>query len=285
MVAVRPREIDDLLANPLMGWETFHRTADSDPALAGLPSSTAYYRFYWRQLEPEKDRYAFDMLDGLLARARAAGQKLAFRIMICGTHRDYSYSPDYLMQGGYRGFEYSRGGRTYWAPDLDDPRVLERHLKLIRAIGRRYDGHPDVAVVDIGSVTTPMVTFAVARYGYDAGLMVTASHNPAKYNGIKLTAKGAEPVSYDTGINQIEEMVASGNLPEAPTKGSVTSRDILADYIEHLLTAARDIHGLKVVIDAGNGMAGMLMPPLFEKLDCELVPLSVSYTHLTLPTN
>ncbi len=128
-------------------------------------------------------------------------------------------------------------------------------------------------VVDIGSVTTPMVTFAVARYGYDAGLMVTASHNPAKYNGIKLTAKGAEPVSYDTGINQIEEMVASGNLPEAPTKGSVTSRDILADYIEHLLTAARDIRGLKVVIDAGNGMAGMLMPPLFEKLDCELVPL------------
>jgi len=133
--------------------------------------------------------------------------------------------------------------------------------------------HAGKDVVDIGAVTTPMVTFAVARYGYDGGLMVTASHNPAKYNGIKLTAKGAEPVSYDTGINEIEEMVTSGNLPQAPTTGSVTSREVLPDYLEHLMGSAGNIRGLKVVIDAGNGMAGMLMPPLFERLDCELVPL------------
>lgn len=152
-VEVKPREIDDLLANPRMGWETFHRFADTDRNLAGLPSSTAYFRYYWKDVEPEKDVYNWGLLDGVLAKARAAGQKLAFRIMVCGTHRDYNYSPAYLKDEGYAGFEYSRGGGgTYWAPDLADPDVLERHLKLIRALGRRYDGHPDVAHVDIGSV-------------------------------------------------------------------------------------------------------------------------------------
>ncbi len=152
-VEVRPRQINDLLANPLMGWETFHRFADHDENLAGLPSSTAYFRFYWKDVETEKDVYNWALLDGVLAGARAAGQKLAFRIMVCGTDRDYSYSPPYLKDEGYAGFEYSyNGGRAHWAPDLADPAVLERHLKLIRALGERYDGHPDVAHVDIGSV-------------------------------------------------------------------------------------------------------------------------------------
>ncbi|MFP4056531.1 MAG: universal stress protein [Candidatus Brocadiia bacterium] len=129
-------------------------------------------------------------------------------------------------------------------------------------------------VVDIGAVTTPMVTFAVANYGYDGGIMVTASHNPAKYNGIKLTAKGAEPVSYETGINEIERMATSDEpIPEAESPGSVSEKDVLGDYLDHLLGAATGIQGLKLVIDAGNGMAGMLMPPLFEKIDVEVVPL------------
>ena len=153
MVEVKPKETDDLLANPYMGWETFHRTADADGSLAGLPSSTAYYRFYWRQVEAEKDQINWPLFDDVLRRARGAGQKLAFRIMICGTHRDYNYSPDYLKEEGYPGFEYSRGGgRKHWAPDLDDAGVLERHLWVIRALGERFDGHPDIAHVDIGSV-------------------------------------------------------------------------------------------------------------------------------------
>jgi len=129
-------------------------------------------------------------------------------------------------------------------------------------------------VVDIGTVTSPMVTFAVAGFGYDGGVMVTASHNPAKYNGIKLCGKGAEPVSYDTGIGQVEKLAtAEADIPPAATPGTVSSRDVLADYLGHLTANAGDVHGLKLVIDAGNGMAGYLMPPLFERVDCQVVPL------------
>ena len=152
VVEVRPKETDDLLANPGMGWETFHCFADGDASLAGLPSSTAYFRFYWRELEPEMGRVHYDLLDDVLSAARHAGQKLAFRVMICGTDRDYSYCPDWLRDEGYAGFEYTYGRATHWAADLDDPEVLERHLMLIRALGERYDGHPDLAHVDIGSV-------------------------------------------------------------------------------------------------------------------------------------
>jgi|GEM_PF-307145 len=129
-------------------------------------------------------------------------------------------------------------------------------------------------VVDIGLVTTPMVPFAVARFGYDGGIMVTASHNPKQYGGFKLTAEGAEPVAYDTGIDQIEKMVTGGDLPEAATRGSVSRRDILPEYLDHLMTAARGIGGLKVVVDAGNGMAGWLIPQLFARIPgVEIVPM------------
>lgn len=152
-VRVEPREINDLLANPGMGWQTFHKFADEDPALEGLPSSTAYFRFYWKAVEPEEGQINWALFDGLLARARKAGQKLAFRIMTAGTGRAYDFSPPWLRELGLPGFEYRRhGGPLHWVPDLDDPRVLSRHIRLIKALGHRYDGHPDVALVDIGSV-------------------------------------------------------------------------------------------------------------------------------------
>ena len=128
-------------------------------------------------------------------------------------------------------------------------------------------------VVDIGQVTSPMVTFAVAQFAYDGGVMVTASHNPARYAGMKLCRKGAEPVSYDSGIDEIERRVRDDDLPAAPAPGSVTPRDVLPEYLDHLAQAAEGIHDLKLVIDAGNGMAGMLMPRLFERIDAQVVPL------------
>ena len=154
-VRVEPKEIDDLLANPSMGWQTFHRTADRDPALDGLPSSVAYYRFYWRDAEPQPGKPDFQKFDDLLAQARRAGQKLAFRLMVAGTSgTEVSHSPLWLKQLGVPGYDYTvRNGRqAYWTPDLDDPKVLDLHLRTIRMFGERYDGHPDVALVDIGSV-------------------------------------------------------------------------------------------------------------------------------------
>ncbi len=153
-IRVEPREIEDLLANPAMGWQTFHRTADSDPALEGLPSSVAYYRFYWKDVEPEPGKPDFAEFDDLLAKCRAAGQKLAFRIMVAGTGRADHHSPLWLKEMGVPGYEYTYrvGGPTVWTPDLDDPTALDIHLRTIRMFGERYDGHPDLCLVDIGSV-------------------------------------------------------------------------------------------------------------------------------------
>src|SRR5690348_3777172 len=83
-VQVEPKEIETLFANPGMGWQTFHQFADEDKNLAGLPSSSAYFRFYWREVEPADGQINFAKFDALLAHARRAGQQLAFRIMCTG---------------------------------------------------------------------------------------------------------------------------------------------------------------------------------------------------------
>jgi len=153
-VRVQPREISDLLANPGMGWQTFMRFADEDRALAGLPSSMAYFRWYWKEVEPRDGEIDWKKFDDLLARARKAGQQVALRIMTAGTGGDYDYSPPWLRAIGLPGseYQYAGGGPKHWVPDLDDPRVLSRHLRLIEGMGKRYDGHRDLALMDIGSV-------------------------------------------------------------------------------------------------------------------------------------
>jgi hypothetical protein len=151
---VEPKEIDDLLANPGMGWQTFHRFADKDEHLAGLPSSSAYFRFYWSELEPAEGRIDFAKLDGLLERARKAGQKLAFRVMCAGTSNREMYVPAWLREKGCPGFEYRYGGkgRSYWVPDMDHALFRDAHFRLIENLGKRYDGHADVDLLDIGTV-------------------------------------------------------------------------------------------------------------------------------------
>lgn len=152
-VTVTPRTTDELLANPHGGWQTFHRTAAADRNLAGLPSGSCYFRFYWRDLEPADGEVDFARLDSLLAECRAAGQKLAFRIMCVGTDAQRCHVPEWLRERcpGFE-FRYGDSGPLRWAPDMDRPEFLEPHLRLIRALGERYDGHPDVDLLDVGSV-------------------------------------------------------------------------------------------------------------------------------------
>ncbi len=153
MVTAHPQEIDDVLANPGMGWQTFHRFADEDPNLHGIPTAAAYFRFYWKELEPEEGRIDFATLDDLLAHAHRAGQKLGFRVMLASTDGGGSGSPEWLRQKGVHGWEYQYGHQgRYWVPDLEDPLVKEAHTRLLRELGQRYDGHPDLDYVDIGSV-------------------------------------------------------------------------------------------------------------------------------------
>ncbi|MFQ5809879.1 MAG: DUF4832 domain-containing protein, partial [Armatimonadota bacterium] len=153
-VTVTPKETDALLANPHMGWQTFHHFADDDENLAGLPSTSAYFRVYWSALEPVEGEIDFTRLDDFLVRAKKAGQKLAFRVMCAGTSRDYMYVPQWLKDKGCPGFEYRRQGKglEHWVPDMDHPMFQEAHFRLIRELGKRYDGRPDVDLIDIGTV-------------------------------------------------------------------------------------------------------------------------------------
>jgi len=106
-------------------------------------------------------------------------------------------------------------------------------------------------------------------------VMITASHNPGKYNGMKFCRAQAYPISLDSGLADIRDLAVHGNFPEAAQKGLVSKRDITDDYVKHALSFidVSKIRPLKVVIDAGNGMAGMIMPRVFKQLPCELIPL------------
>jgi phosphomannomutase len=132
-----------------------------------------------------------------------------------------------------------------------------------------------VNAVDLGLITTDGLYFAVGKFNYPAGVMVTASHNPGKYNGIKFCRAQAFPISLDTGLADIRDLAVNDNFAQPTGKGEVTQRDVLDDYVQHALTFidVSKLKPLKVVVDAGNGMAGIIMPRVFQHLPCELVPL------------
>ena len=131
-------------------------------------------------------------------------------------------------------------------------------------------------VVDYGMLGTDMLYFAVARDGHDGGVQITASHNPKEYNGIKMVRKEAFPLSGDAGIGDIRDAIEAGQLPPpAASRGTVTTRDVVDDYVQKVLSFI-DIPKIKpfnVVLDAGNGMAGMVAPKLFEHLPCRTTRL------------
>ncbi len=131
-------------------------------------------------------------------------------------------------------------------------------------------------VTDIGLVSTDALYFAVGKYDFAGGVMITASHNPANYNGMKMTRDKAQAISLDTGLSAIRDRVASGRFePPAAKPGSVSQRDILDDFATHCLTfvSAKAIKPFKIAIDAGNGMAGLTVPYVFKHLPCDVTPL------------
>lgn len=131
-------------------------------------------------------------------------------------------------------------------------------------------------VVDIGLVSTDALYFAVGKYGYPAGVMITASHNPAAYNGFKICKDDAQALSMDTGIGAIRDMVLAGDF-DLPTgsRGAWEERDVLAAYGDHALgmIGRTKLKPFKIAVDAGNGMAGKLTPAVFDQLPIEIIPL------------
>jgi phosphomannomutase len=130
-------------------------------------------------------------------------------------------------------------------------------------------------VIDIGMVTTPMFYFAVRDYElHDGGIMVTASHNPAAYNGFKLVDGTAMSIGRDSGGLEIRTLIERNQFPEAK-EGTLVQTDVLEAYLAKLgeMIDFSAIKGLKVVVDAGNGVGIAVLPELFRRLDVKVIPL------------
>jgi len=131
-------------------------------------------------------------------------------------------------------------------------------------------------VTQIGLISTDAIYFAVGRYGFDGGIMITASHNPAQYNGFKFCREEAIAISIETGLAAIRDKALSGDFAPSARIGTIHQRDILDAFAEHCLSFIDDVAQIKpfkIAIDAGNGMAGATVPRVFRHLPCELVPL------------
>jgi len=130
-------------------------------------------------------------------------------------------------------------------------------------------------VIECGLASTDMLYFAAGRFDMP-GAMFTASHNPARYNGIKLCRAGAAPVGQESGLQEIRSTIEAGLPAPAARAGSVSQRELLPDYAGYLRSLVPGIEGirrLKVVADAGNGMAGLTVPVVLGPLPLEIVPL------------
>lgn len=133
-------------------------------------------------------------------------------------------------------------------------------------------------VVDIGMCGTEQIYFATAHLQLDGGIMITASHNPKEYNGMKLVRQQARPISGDTGLKELEERVVAGEFApiEGAKFGKVEHVEILSAYIEHLLTYVDQsvLKPLKIVVNAGNGAAGPVLDALEKKLPFQFIKVN-----------
>ena len=129
-------------------------------------------------------------------------------------------------------------------------------------------------VIRIGLASTDMLYFASGKLGLP-GAMFTASHNPAEYNGIKLCLSSARPIGKESGLVTIENFVREGSPIALRNVGVEKQRNMLEEYVDHLLTLVniKNIRPLKIIVDAGNGMAGHTAPAIFARLNCEVIPM------------
>ncbi|MCX6779953.1 MAG: phosphomannomutase/phosphoglucomutase, partial [Candidatus Magasanikbacteria bacterium] len=133
-------------------------------------------------------------------------------------------------------------------------------------------------VVDVGLVTTPLFNFACAHYSDNlAGIMVTASHNPAEYNGFKMTLGDGTPVGKGNGMEEVRDCAQKAEFANAPKIGEIKNMSVLEDYIEKIFSLVKpeEIKPLKIVLDAGNGMGKVSFVEVLKRL-----PIEVEYMYL-----
>ena len=174
---------------------------------------------------------------------------------------------------------YAIGRAMVASLDLDevavgrDMRVSGPALSAALIDGIRDQG---ANVTDIGLVSTDALYFVVGRFGFSAGVMVTASHNPATYNGLKICREDARALSLTSGLAEIRDLVLQGSPPIVDgQRGTLKRQDMVDPYVDHVLRLVdtANIKPLKIGVDAGNGMAGLTIPRIFRHLPCTIVPL------------
>ncbi|MFN2446936.1 MAG: phosphomannomutase/phosphoglucomutase [Vicinamibacterales bacterium] len=153
-----------------------------------------------------------------------------------------------------------------------DMRLSSPSLSAAFIEGAREQGG---SIVDYGLAGTDMMYYAVAADGLDGGAQITASHNPKQYNGCKLVRKDAFPLSGESGIKEMKEMMLAGALPPPVSTGQLATGDIMERYVSHVMgfIDERRIRPFNVVLDAGSGVAGMIAPRLFDRLPCRTTRL------------
>ncbi|MBI4560822.1 MAG: phosphomannomutase/phosphoglucomutase [Candidatus Rokubacteria bacterium] len=170
-----------------------------------------------------------------------------------------------LIGGAYGSLIRRKGGRSIVLGQ--DNRLASSELKTAFAEGVMATG---VSIVDIGLSPTPVLYFATAHWKLDGGANVTGSHNPIEYNGVKMVHAGALPLT-EAEIQELRAAIEAGRLERG--SGSLSSRDPREEYFDTLQRLVKLERRLKVVVDAGNGMAGLYAPELLRRLGCEVVEL------------
>ena len=138
----------------------------------------------------------------------------------------------------------------------DSKELAEALIAGLRAGGRD--------VWDIGEVTSDMIYFAVGKNGLAGGVMITASHNPGEYNGIKFCREEAKPVGEESGLYEVRDLAIAGQFTDAAEAGSLVDMDLVEEWVKHSLSFidADALKPLHIAVDAGNGMAGKIFPEL-----------------------
>ena len=157
----------------------------------------------------------------------------------------------------------------YFLPDIldTDTYLVGRDMRLssdtfFEALTRGLTDR-GLNVDDIGLATTPLVYWSTAKYGYNASIQITASHNQKHHNGLKISAANALPVGYDTGLNKLEALVDSNNpTPLCATKGKITKKTVYDDYLAFQKQFVGNLSNLNIAVDCSNGMASLFVHKL-----------------------
>ncbi len=184
------------------------------------------------------------------------------------------YASGRFLRSLLRGYERGQAN----AQSICVARDMRKHSpELLKALTSGINA-AGANVIDIGMIDTPQMYFAINHLGTCGGIQVTASHNPAKYNGFKISGLGAKPVGRDTGLKDIEHIATALIHTKGTSDGSVEKYEMADKYKMHVMKFLKpNLRTVKVAIDASNGMAGKVVPLIFDDAPMDIVPINFEH--------